>query len=166
MKIVLFLMLGLLSLGTGSFAVNVPDADLAILLDLVAVLLLFLALGLAQDYGTSKMTQTARRGKSQNLSHGSPAGILTLRGSGKFNDPIPKADTGVTIQFTTHPGAHEVASSLIAELNKRGYDAARQKDRPFDKNPDPQIWVKVEMRPKGPQGEFELQAIREHKRKE
>jgi hypothetical protein len=166
MKIVLFLMLGLLSLGIISFAVDVPDADLAILLDLLAVLLLFLAFGLAQDYGMSKMTQTAGRGESHNLPHGLPAGILTLRGSGKFNDPIQKADTGVTIQSITHPGAQEFASSLIAELNKRGYDAARQKNRPFDKNPDPQIWVKVEMRPKGPQGEFELQAIREQKRKE
>jgi hypothetical protein len=54
MKIVLFLMLGLLSLGIVSFAVNVPDAKVAILLDLLAVLLSFLALGTAQDYWTSK----------------------------------------------------------------------------------------------------------------
>jgi hypothetical protein len=166
MKIVLFLMLGLLSLGIGSFAVNVPDAGVAILLDQLALLLFFLALGLAQDYGMSKMTQTAGRGKSHNLPHGSPAGILTLRGSGKFNDPIPKADTGVTIQSTTHPGAQEFASFVIAELNKRGYDAARQKDPPFDKNPDPQIWVKVEMRPKGTQGGFKLQAIRDIQKEE
>lgn len=161
MKIVLFLMLGLLSLGIISFAVGVPDADLAILLDLLAVLLLFLAFGLAQDYGMSKMTQRAGRGKSHNLPHGLPAGILASRRSGKFNDPIPKADTGVTIQSTTHPGAQEFASSLIAELNKRGYDAARQDDPSFDRNPDQQIWVKVEIRPKGPQGEFMLQAIRD-----
>jgi hypothetical protein len=61
MKIVLFLMLGLLSLGIGSFAVNVPDAGVAILLDQLAVLLLFLGLGRAQDYGTSRTTQTAGR---------------------------------------------------------------------------------------------------------
>jgi hypothetical protein len=61
MKIVLFLMLGLLSLGIGSFAVKVPDAGVAILLDQLAVLLLFLALGLAQDYGTSRTTRIAGR---------------------------------------------------------------------------------------------------------
>ena len=49
-------MLGLLSLGIISFAVGVPDADLAILLDLLACAALFLAFGLAQDYGMSKMT--------------------------------------------------------------------------------------------------------------
>jgi len=61
MKIALFLMLGLLSLGIVSFAVNVPDTDVAILLDLLAVLLLFLSLGLAQDYGTSKTNSQFRR---------------------------------------------------------------------------------------------------------
>jgi hypothetical protein len=50
-------------------------------------------------------------------------------------------------------------------LNKRGFDAKRQTDPPFEDKPDPVIWINVESRPRGPQGEYKLQAQKEIKAK-
>jgi hypothetical protein len=95
-----------------------------------------------------------------------PGGIMELRESGgKFREPIVKATTGVIVQATNDDPARRFATSLIAELNRRGFDAIRQKDPPFGTSKFPQIWVNIEPRPKGPQGEYKLQAEREAKAK-
>jgi hypothetical protein len=87
-----------------------------------------------------------------------PAGIVSMRGTGKFNDPLVRADTGVIVQSTKVGFAPQFADAIIAELNKRGFDARRQTDPPFDNRATPEVWINVEARPKGPQGEYKLQA--------
>jgi hypothetical protein len=96
-----------------------------------------------------------------------PANILSLKASGKYGDPIVGADTGVTIQSTKVGAAPEFALALVKELNEMGFDAKRQTDPPFDKDTtSPLVWVNVDVRPKGPQGEYKLQAEREQKSKQ
>jgi hypothetical protein len=93
-----------------------------------------------------------------------PGGIMEMReSSGKFGEPIAKATTGVRVQSTKDDTARRFATAFIAELNRRGFDADRQKDPPFGESKIPQIWVTVEPRPKGPQGEYKLQVEAEAK---
>jgi hypothetical protein len=94
-----------------------------------------------------------------------PGGIMEMRESGKWNGEIKSADTGVVIQSTKAPAAIDLAEALIKELTSRGFDAKRQTDPPFDDKPGPIIWVTVQPRPRGPQGEYKLQAEPEGKAK-
>lgn len=95
-----------------------------------------------------------------------PGGLVEMRESGKWNGEIKSVETGLVIQSTKAPAAIEFAEALIKQLNSRGFDAKRQTDPPFDeKTTEPIIWVNVEPRPKGPQGEYKLQAEREAKAK-
>jgi hypothetical protein len=94
-----------------------------------------------------------------------PGGFMQMRESGKWNAEIKSADTGVVIQSTKVPAAIEFAEALIKELTSRGFDAKRQTDPPFDDKPESVIWVNVQPRPRGPQGEYKLQAEREAKDK-
>jgi hypothetical protein len=89
-----------------------------------------------------------------------PGNFLSMKATGKYGDPIVGADTGVTVQSTKVGDAPEFALALIKELNDMGFDAKRQTDPPFDKDTtSPLVWVNVDARPKGPQGEYKLQAI-------
>jgi hypothetical protein len=94
-----------------------------------------------------------------------PSGIMEMRQSGKWNEEIKPVQTGVIVQSTKAPAAIELAAALIKQLNDRGFDAIRQTDPPFDSHSEPIIWVNVEPRPKGPQGEYKLQAERDAKTK-
>jgi hypothetical protein len=90
-----------------------------------------------------------------------PSGIMEMRESGKFGESVKPAITGVIVQSTKDDAASKFAASLIAELTSRGFDAVRQTDPPFSEGKFPQIWVNVEPRPRGPQGEYKLQAERD-----
>jgi hypothetical protein len=90
-----------------------------------------------------------------------PSGIMEMRESGKFGAPIKRPLTGVIVQSTKDNAALKFAASVIAELTRRGFDASKQTDPPFGEGKFPQIWVNVEPRPKGPQGEYKLQTERE-----
>lgn len=95
-----------------------------------------------------------------------PGGIMKMPASGEWNGKIISAETGVVIQCTRAPAAIEFAEALIKELNSRGFDTKRQTDPPFDdRTIEAVIWVNVEPRPKGPQGEYKLQAERDAKAK-
>jgi hypothetical protein len=95
-----------------------------------------------------------------------PGGLMEMRESGTWNGEIKAAQTGVVIQSTRAPAAIEFAGALIKELNDLGFDAKRQTDPPFDdKITEPVVWVNVEPRPKGPQGEYKLQAEKDAKAK-
>jgi hypothetical protein len=94
-----------------------------------------------------------------------PAGMVRMRESGRFGDPIKPIETGVILQSTKDERSSSLADAIIKELNGHGFDATRQKDPPFDDRPIPQVWVSVEPRPEGPQGEFKLEAKREAKAK-
>jgi hypothetical protein len=90
-----------------------------------------------------------------------PGGIMDMREGGKWNGGIKSVDTGVVIQSTRAPAAIEFAAALIEELTRRGFDAKRQTDPPFEDKPSPIIWVTVGPRPSGPQGKYKLEAERE-----
>lgn len=87
-----------------------------------------------------------------------PAGLLSLQESGRLGQPIKRAETGVIVQTTKDDRSRSLANAIVRELTVRGFDAMRQTDPPFDPNPTPQVWVNVEPRPDGPQGEFKLAA--------
>jgi hypothetical protein len=88
-----------------------------------------------------------------------PATLITMMESGRLG-PIRRSDTGVRVQSTKDERSRQLADAIIHELTVRGFDAARQTDPPFDPNPVPQVWVYVEPRPDGPQGEYKLAAQR------
>jgi hypothetical protein len=94
-------------------------------------------------------------------------GIVQMpEGGGNWDKPIQRAITGVGIASTGNPVAHDLAEALFKELTSRGFDANREPNQKSENNPPgPVIWVTVRARPKGPQGEFKLQAEREAKAK-
>src|SRR5580704_2499540 len=87
-----------------------------------------------------------------------PGGILELQESGRLGGPIKRTQTGVVVQSTKDDRSRSLADAIIQELTERGFDARRQSDPPFDPNPIPQVWINIEPRPDGPQGEFKLAA--------
>jgi hypothetical protein len=93
------------------------------------------------------------------------SGLMELRENSSFGDSVKQALTGVVIQSTKHDGAQKFAALMVEELNRIGFDAVRQTNPPFDDKPVPQIWINVEPRPKGPQGEYKLRAEEDLKRK-
>jgi hypothetical protein len=102
--------------------------------------------------------------RSGDIVTNAPGGMMEMReSSGKFREPIVEPMTGVRVQSTKDEAARKFATLFIAELNRRGFDAIRQKDPPFGESKIPQIWVTVEPRPKGPQGEYKLQAEQDAK---
>lgn len=94
-------------------------------------------------------------------------GIMEMaEGGGHWDEPIKPSNTGVEIASTSNPVAHDLADVLLKELTSRGFDATRRPDQKSERNPPGLvIWVTVLARPKGPQGEFKLQAEREAKAK-
>lgn len=94
-----------------------------------------------------------------------PASIMLLRENGPAGGPIRREVTGVIVQSTNDPRSRDLARAIINELATRGFDATRQIDPPFDPNPVPQVWVNIEPRPMGPQGEFKLEAVRSRTRR-
>jgi hypothetical protein len=85
-----------------------------------------------------------------------PGAIMSLMESGRPGDPIRRSLTGVRVQSTRDERSRQLADAIIHELIVRGFDAARPTDP--DSNPVPQVWVNVDHRPDGPQGEFKLAA--------
>ncbi len=91
-------------------------------------------------------------------------GIVEMpEGGGNWDKPLMPVRTGVDITSTSNPAARDPADALFKELTDRGFDAKREPDnnKPENSPPGPVIWVTVLARPKGPQGEYKLQAERE-----
>jgi hypothetical protein len=89
-----------------------------------------------------------------------PGSFLSVQEGGRLGEPVRREQTGVIVQSTKDDSSRSLADAIIRELTVRGFDAARQTDPPFDPNPISQVWVNVESRPDGPQGEFKLAARR------
>jgi hypothetical protein len=85
-----------------------------------------------------------------------PGAVMTMMESGRLGGPIRRTETGVRVQSTRDERSRQLADAIIHELTVRGFDAARQTDPSFDPSPVPQVWVNVDPRPDGPQGEFKL----------
>jgi len=94
-----------------------------------------------------------------------PSSTMLLGGGGKSGESIKRPFTGVTIRCTEDDPARNLAATLIAELKRRGFDAVKVPGASFTDWSFSQIAVTVEPRPRGPQGEYKLQAERETKAK-
>jgi hypothetical protein len=96
-----------------------------------------------------------------------PGGVMAMTEGGKWDGPIGGTSTGVEIASTTNPIAQDFADALVKELTVRGFSSKRTPDQisKDGKPPGPVIWVNVEPRPNGPQGEYKLQAEQEAKSK-
>jgi hypothetical protein len=94
-----------------------------------------------------------------------PAGIVSMRESGRFGDPIKPFDTGVTVSSAKDERSRSLADAIVRELTSRGFDATRGEDNPPKDERRPIVWIKVNPRPEGPQGEYKLQAERDAKAK-
>jgi hypothetical protein len=94
-----------------------------------------------------------------------PGGVMKAQegGHGNLGKPIERLETGVIVASTSDTRSCSLAEAIMKELNVRGFDAIARKDPRTDVAP--QVWVNVEPRPEGPQGEFKLQAARETKAK-
>ena len=92
-----------------------------------------------------------------------PADIMMMHEGGKFGDPIKRIDTGVDVTATKDDRSHSLADAVVRELNSLGFDATRGEDNPPKAELRPIIWIMVEPRPEGPQGEYKLQVEREAK---
>jgi hypothetical protein len=90
-----------------------------------------------------------------------PGALMKMMESGRLGAPVRRVETGVTVQSTKDDRSRQLADAIIHELTVRGFDAVRQTDPPFDPNPAPQVWVYIEPRPDGPQGEFKLATQRD-----
>jgi hypothetical protein len=97
--------------------------------------------------------------RAANIAVAPPGGILDLAEGGHFGGPVNPMETGVILQSTKDELSRSLADAIIKELIVRGFDATRRKSPPVDK-PLPQVWVTVQPRPEGPQGEFKLKAGR------
>lgn len=100
--------------------------------------------------------------------HTTRAGALIdmREGGGNWDALIESPDTGVDISSTANAVAQELAKALLKELTSRGFDAKRLPDQKSPNTPArPLIWVTVQARPKGPQGEYKIQAEQEAKHK-
>lgn len=88
-----------------------------------------------------------------------PAQVVKLMEGGAANlgKPIKRIDTGVVVVFTDDPPSHELADAISTLLRASGFDAVSRKNEPPAQPIAPQVWVNVESRPQGAQGEYKLQ---------
>lgn len=92
-----------------------------------------------------------------------PNGIIMMRESGRFGEPIKPLEYGVSILPTKDEASQKLGNKLIEELNRRGFDSFRRKDPEFKDSKFPMVEIFVWSRPEGPQGEYKLRAEREAK---
>lgn len=82
-------------------------------------------------------------------------------------DRIDRWMTGVEVESTTDEASISLADAVVEELNAAGFDAQKfgTSDAPvaLAKDIGPNVIVSIAPRPKGPQGEYKLQAEREVK---
>jgi len=99
--------------------------------------------------------------------HVLPPSAITMRGvpAPAFGNPIEPVITGVTINSTPDSRAREMGDAVSSELHSFGYDATVEPKREPARGKFSIIWVTVEARPEGPQGEYKLQVEREAKAK-
>jgi hypothetical protein len=93
---------------------------------------------------------------------GPPGGLIQMAEGGSFKGPIPDLVTGVTVVGTAADPTRAAADAIVKELLGLGFDAAMSPKT--EKGNFPQIWVNVEHRPEGPQGEAKLRTLRSKKK--
>jgi hypothetical protein len=103
--------------------------------------------------------------RAANLVTAAPDGITWTRTPMDFNAPIKPSVTGVLVGSVDDPHSRSLSDAIIKELNSRGFDAKRGETTGSDTLAPTKLWVAVNPRPPGPQGEYKLQAQREVKAK-
>jgi hypothetical protein len=94
-----------------------------------------------------------------------PGSFIDLREGGRLSGPSTRPETGVVVSSTTDNPSDALADAIIKELTTRGFDAARGDPVPFSAEiTRPYVWITVDPRPEGPQGEFKLRAEAEKKK--
>jgi hypothetical protein len=98
--------------------------------------------------------------------HVLPPSAISMRETSApaFGNPIEPVITGVTISSTPDARAREMADALSGELHSLGYDASVSPKREPAQEVFSIIWVLIENRPEGPQGELKLRAQNGHKK--
>jgi hypothetical protein len=69
------------------------------------------------------------------------------------NPPLPR---GIIILSTKDETSRKASGALMRELTALGFDCER---RPDDERPNHTIWILVEHRPEGAQGESKIKAL-------
>jgi hypothetical protein len=89
-----------------------------------------------------------------------PAQMLKMMEGGAANlgKPIKRIDIGVVVVYTDDAPSHELADTISLLLVDCGFDAISRKNEPPPQPIAPQVWVNVESRPQGAQGEYKLKA--------
>ena len=90
--------------------------------------------------------------------HVSPPSAITVRETRMpaFGNPIEPVITGVSLYSTPDIRAREMADALSGELHSLGYDALVNSGRQSVQGNFSIVWVLIEARPEGPQGEAKL----------
>lgn len=84
--------------------------------------------------------------------------LHVFRPAGLLLQPIERAPTGVIVQSTDR--SRSLADAIVQQLKRYGFDATSQTIQSRGSNSAPEVYVVVEPRPRGPQGEFKLAAQR------
>jgi hypothetical protein len=90
-----------------------------------------------------------------------PLAMMMMREGPVAFGTNPPIATGLSIKSTGDKASHNASDALLHELLKRGFDATR--DPKDDPRPQSVVFVIMEHKPEGPQGEFKLQAEAEKK---
>jgi hypothetical protein len=75
---------------------------------------------------------------------------------------VERLDTGVEVKNTPDVNSLSAARAVVQELRRHGFDAANVAS--IERAQPPTVWIVVEHRPLGPQGEAKLRAERPGKK--
>ena len=84
--------------------------------------------------------------------------VLTMRETSlpTSASPIEKLETGVEVKSTGDPGSVSAARAVVEQLHRLGFDAEYKPS--IERSADARVWVLVEHRPLGAQGDAKLRA--------
>lgn len=84
----------------------------------------------------------------------SPASSVTMAESGNPFGSVSRLETGVTVSSSRNKSSQQAAQAVARELLALGFNAT--KSSKLEKSDSPMVWVNIEVRPKGPQGQAKL----------
>ena len=91
----------------------------------------------------------------------SPGTLIQYAEGGSFKGPIPTLVSGVTVVGTAEAPTRAAGDAIVQEILRLGFDAVMSPK--IERGKFAQIWVNVEHRPEGPQGEAKLRTSRPKK---
>jgi hypothetical protein len=91
----------------------------------------------------------------------SPGTLIQYAEGGSFKGPIPTLVSGITVVGTAEAPTRAAGDAIVQEILRLGFDAVMSPK--IERGKFAQIWVNVEHRPEGPQGEAKLRTSRPKK---